>query len=117
MEDVMLELSGSWPAILITGPRQSGKTTMLKSLSAKENADREYVSLDDLDLRYMAKNDPKMFLRFHKPPVLIDEVQYAPEFFTYVKMHIDENHRPGGFWVIGNHLYISSHLLSINPKV
>jgi predicted AAA+ superfamily ATPase len=105
LEDVMLELSGSWPAILITGPRQSGKTTMLKALSAKENAGREYVSLDDLDLRYMAKNDPKMFLRLHKPPVLIDEVQYAPELFTYVKMHIDENHRPGGFWMTGSQIF------------
>ena len=46
----------------------------------------------------MAKNDPALFLQIHKPPVLIDEVQYAPELFTYIKIHIDEHHNPGDWY-------------------
>ena len=87
MEEIVLSLSKSWPVILLTGPRQAGKTTMLKQLAVRESTGREYVSLDDLNMREMAKNDPKMFLQLHKPPVLIDEVQYAPELFTYIKIH------------------------------
>lgn len=105
MEDVVLNLSKSWPAILLTGPRQAGKTTMLKELTRRENLGRKYVSLDDISVREMAKNDPKMFLQIHKPPVLIDEVQYAPELFTYIKISIDENHNPGDFWLTGSQVF------------
>jgi len=105
LEERILELSKSWSAILLTGPRQAGKTTMLRELAAKENIGREYVSLDDLNLREMAKTDPKMFLQLHKPPVLIDEVQYAPELFSYIKMHIDEYHNPGDFWLTGSQIF------------
>lgn len=109
MEKYIADLSKTWSAILLTGPRQSGKTTMLKSLAEKENIDREYVSLDDLTMREMAKNDPKMFLQLHKPPVLIDEVQYAPELFTYIKIHIDEHHNPGDFWLTGSQIFRLMH--------
>ncbi len=105
MENKILELSKSYSAILLTGPRQSGKTTMLRSLAERENISRKYVSLDDLNIREMAKNDPALFLQLHKPPVLIDEVQYAPELFTYIKIHIDENHNPGDFWMTGSQIF------------
>ena len=105
MENRILELSKSYSAILLTGPRQSGKTTMLRALSKEENKGREYVSLDDLTTRDMAKNDPALFLQIHKPPVLIDEVQYAPELFTYIKIHIDEHHNPGDFWMTGSQIF------------
>lgn len=105
MEQYIAQLSKSWPAVLLTGPRQSGKTTMLKSLAEKENAGRKYVSLDDLTMREMAKNDPKMFLQLHKPPVMIDEVQYAPELFTYIKIYIDEHRNPGDFWLTGSQVF------------
>ena len=105
LEDKVLSLSESYSAILITGPRQSGKTTMLKMLAEKENIGREYVTLDDLSVREMAKNDPAMFLQLHKPPVLIDEVQYAPELFTYIKIHIDKKHTPGDFWMTGSQIF------------
>ena len=105
MEDRILELSKSYSAILLTGPRQAGKTTMLRSLAEKENIGREYISLDDLTARDMAKIDPALFLQLHKPPVLIDEVQYAPELFTYVKIHIDEHHNPGDFWMTGSQIF------------
>lgn len=105
MEKHIVELSKSYSAILLTGPRQSGKTTMLRSLADKENKGREYVSLDDLATRDMAKNDPALFLQIHKPPVLIDEVQYAPELFTYIKIYIDEHHNPGDFWMTGSQIF------------
>lgn len=105
MENKILELSKSYSAILLTGPRQAGKTTMLRSLAEKENIGREYVSLDDLNVRDMAKNDPALFLQIHKPPVLIDEVQYAPELFTYIKIHIDKYHNPGDFWMTGSQIF------------
>ena len=105
MEQRVLELSRSYSAILLTGPRQSGKTTMLKTLAEKENIGREYVTLDDLTARDMAKNDPALFLQLHKPPMLIDEVQYAPELFTYIKIHIDEHQNPGDFWMTGSQIF------------
>ena len=105
MENRILELSRSYSAILLTGPRQAGKTTMLRELMKKENNGRQYVTLDDLTERDMAKNDPAMFLQLHRPPVLIDEVQYAPELFTYVKIHIDRCHNPGDFWMTGSQIF------------
>lgn len=105
LEDKVVSLSKSYSAILVTGPRQSGKTTMLKKLAEKENNGREYVTLDDLTTREMAKNDPAMFLQLHKPPVLIDEVQFAPELFTYIKIHIDKYHNPGDFWMTGSQIF------------
>ena len=78
---------------------------MLRSLAEKENIGRKYVTLDDLTERDMAKNDPALFLQLHKPPVLIDEVQYAPELFTYIKIHIDEHHNPGDFWMTGSQIF------------
>jgi len=105
IEQRITELSKTWSAILLTGPRQSGKTTMLKNLAEKENIGREYISLDDLTVREMAKNDPKMFLQLHKPPMIIDEVQYAPELFTYIKIHVDTYHNPGDFWLTGSQIF------------
>ncbi len=105
LEDKVLSLSKSYSAVLVTGPRQSGKTTMLKKLAEKENIGREYVTLDDLSVREVAKSDPAMFLQLHKPPVLIDEVQYAPELFTYIKIHIDRYHNPGDFWMTGSQIF------------
>ncbi|MGF7002544.1 putative AAA+ superfamily ATPase [Lachnospiraceae bacterium PFB1-21] len=105
MEDTFLRCSKEFSALLLTGPRQVGKTTMLQKLSAEENINREYVTLDDLTERELAINDPKMFLQIHKPPVFIDEVQYAPELFPYIKMHIDKHHNPSDFWLTGSQVF------------
>lgn len=105
MEQKVLRLSESFSALLITGPRQAGKTTMLRELAAREGIGRGYVSLDDLNMRDMAKNDPQLFLQLHRPPVIIDEVQYAPELFTYIKIHVDEYHESGAFWLTGSQIY------------
>lgn len=103
MEKIVLELSEQYPAILITGPRQVGKTTMLQNVM--EGSDRTYVSLDDLNIRALAKSDPAMFFQLYKTPIFIDEVQYAPELFTYIKIMIDKNKKPGEFWLTGSQIF------------
>lgn len=105
LETLLPRLSRTYGAILLTGPRQSGKTTMLKKLAEQEGAGRGYVTLDDLAERELATTDPKTFLQLYKPPILIDEVQYAPELFTYIKMHIDSFHKPGAFWLTGSQIF------------
>ena len=101
LEKIVLEVTKEYPVVLVTGPRQVGKTTMLQKLM--EGTDRGYVSLDDLHERTLAKTDPELFLQLHKPPVLIDEVQYAPELFTYIKIYADKNRSNGDFWLTGSH--------------
>ena len=103
LENVVSQVTKEYPVVLVTGPRQVGKTTMLQKLM--EGTERGYVTLDDLNERNIAKTDPELFLQLHKPPVLIDEVQYAPELFTYIKMHVDKNHEPGAFWLIGSQVF------------
>ena len=103
LEKVVLQVSKEYPVVLISGPRQVGKTTMLKKLM--EGTDRNYVTLDDLQERALAKNDPEMFLQLHKPPILIDEVQYAPELFSTIKLIVDKEHRKGDFWLTGSQIF------------
>ena len=103
LEKVVLEVTKEYPVVLVTGPRQVGKTTMLQKLM--EETDRNYVSLDDLNERNLAKTDPEMFLQLHKPPILIDEVQYAPELFVYIKIHVDKYHNAGDFWLTGSQVF------------
>lgn len=105
IENIVLRLSNQYASILITGPRQVGKTTMLQKLMAEEGKGRTYISLDDLQERQLAKNDPAMFFQLHQPPMFIDEVQYAPELFSYIKMHIDKTHNPGDFWLTGSQIF------------
>ena len=99
LEPKILSLSKEYSAILITGPRQVGKTTILRQLMQK---DRAYVTLDDLEDRAMAQNDPALFLQLHDRPILIDEVQYAPQLFSYIKIEIDNGADPGSFWLTGS---------------
>lgn len=103
LEKVVQQVTKEYPVVLVTGPRQVGKTTMLQKLM--EGTNRGYVSLDDLNERSLAKTDPELFLQLHKPPVLIDEVQYAPELFTYIKLHVDKHHVPGDFWLTGSQVF------------
>lgn len=105
MEKSVMELNEQYPVLLLTGPRQVGKTTMLEHLIEVEGKGRKKVSLDDLTLRELAKTDPKMFFQLYQPPLLIDEVQYAPELFPYIKIMVDERHQPGDFWLTGSQLF------------
>lgn len=103
LESVVKQVTEEYPVVLVTGPRQVGKTTMLQKMM--EGTDRRYVSLDDLNERSVAKNDPELFLQLHKPPVLIDEVQYAPELFAYIKIYVDSHQEPGAFWLTGSQVF------------
>jgi predicted AAA+ superfamily ATPase len=85
--------------VLITGPRQVGKTSLLEHL---REPDRVMVTLDDMNARALAKSDPPLFLQRFPPPVLIDEVQYAPELFPAIKLEVDRNPVPGGVWLTGS---------------
>ncbi len=107
-EDTAKEISGMFPVLLVTGPRQVGKTTMLRKLAEEEQAagiHRNYVTLDDPDVRFLAKNDPALFLQRYKPPVLIDEIQYATELLPYIKIHADSTHKPGDIWITGSQVF------------
>ena len=107
LETVVAEVTREYPVVLVTGPRQVGKTTMLQKLM--DGTNRNYVSLDDMNERALAKSDPELFLQLHKPPVLIDEVQYAPELFTYIKISVDTDHEPGAFWLTGSQVFKLMH--------
>jgi predicted AAA+ superfamily ATPase len=99
LADTVCSVSKSFPVLLLTGPRQVGKTTLLQELSEPS---RNYVTLDDLDQRMLAQNDPALFLQTYKPPIIIDEVQYAPNLFSYIKIHTDTHNENGVFWLIGS---------------
>lgn len=102
METLVGELTKEYSCILVCGPRQVGKTTMLKNIMAEN---RSVISLDDLEERKLAKTDPAMFLTLHPAPILIDEVQYAPELFSYIKMAIDNGAPAGSFWLTGSQTF------------
>lgn len=102
LKNKVIEISKTFPIVLILGPRQVGKTTLFKQCLEKENSDRKYISLDDVQIRSLAKNDPELFLETYKFPLLIDEVQYAPELFPYLKIIADREHKNGIFWLTGS---------------
>ena len=95
----IISLSKQMPALLVCGPQQVGKTTLLKTIAEPE---RQYVSFDDLSLRELAKNDPKLFLKQFKAPLIIDEIQYVPELLSYIKMEIDNSNKSGMYWLTGS---------------
>ena len=108
VEDTIVRVSNMFPVLLVTGPRQVGKTTLLQKLSdeQKENSiERKYVTLDDPDARYLAKHDPALFLQRYTPPVLIDEIQYATELLPYIKMSVDRSRQKGDFWLTGSQVF------------
>jgi len=103
MEETFLRVSNFFKVVLVTGPRQVGKTTMMKKLM--EGTDRKYVTLDDIPMRTLAKSDPETFIKTFAPPVFIDEVQYAPELFSYIKIQVDERQKKGDFWLSGSQVF------------
>jgi predicted AAA+ superfamily ATPase len=102
IEDTVLRFSKQFRVVLVTGPRQCGKTTMLKHL-AEEG--REYVTLDDPNQRLAARSDPAWFVETHEPPMLIDEIQYAPEILPYIKMKVDADQAKGAYWLTGSQTF------------
>lgn len=92
-------LSRQFPALVLTGARQTGKTTLLRSLFPGHH----YVSLDLPSAAELAERDPESFLAQHPPPLLVDEVQYAPGLFRHLKIAIDaDRHSMGRFILTGS---------------
>ena len=108
LEQKIIEINQDYSCLLLTGPRQVGKTTMLEHLM--EGTNRTKVTLDDTEERKFAKRDPQLFLEMHPAPVLIDEVQYAPELFSFLKIKIDNGADPGSYWLTGSQ---SFHLMEL----
>ena len=87
-----------YPVVMVTGPRQSGKTTLCRT----ELPDLPYVSLEGLDVRAYAREDPRGFLREYRDGAVIDEVQRAPDLTSYLQGEVDENPTPGRFVLTGS---------------
>ena len=102
IKNTILQASETFPVVLLTGPRQVGKSTLLESLA---EPDRKRVSLDNPTVRALAQKDPELFLQRYSPPVLIDEVQYAPELFPFIKILVDSRKQNGDFWLTGSQMF------------
>ncbi|MBQ7433226.1 MAG: ATP-binding protein [Lachnospiraceae bacterium] len=104
IEQQLSYLSEHFPAVVITGARQTGKTTLVKHLM-DANPEMTYVTLDYPRIRDLARTDPELFLQQYPAPIIIDEIQYAPELLPYVKIRIDENRVPGQFFLTGSQMF------------
>ena len=102
IEKSLRRISDTFPVMLLTGPRQVGKSTLLKKMAG---SDRKIVSLANITTRSFAKTEPELFLQRYSPPVMIDEVQYAPELFDHIKEHVDSHDTVGGFWLTGSQTF------------
>ena len=100
LERKFLHMSESFKAVMVVGARQVGKSTMLRHLAEGQN--RTYVSMDDTQLRSLAQTEPRLFLQTYRPPILIDEVQKAPELFEEIKIICDSSGERGQFWLTGS---------------
>lgn len=98
IEDLITETSRHFGVVLITGARQVGKSTVFRHCD--EN--RTYVSLDNPTIRELAINEPQLFIQRYPAPVIIDEIQYAPELLPYIKIEVDTNKESGAYWLTGS---------------
>lgn len=106
MEDIIRDSAKTRKAVLVTGARQSGKSTLLKKLYPN----RAEVTFDDPYEEDQARNNPEMFMMLHEPPVMFDEVQYVPELFRYIKMKCDASEVNGLFMLSGSQPF---HLMEL----
>jgi predicted AAA+ superfamily ATPase len=97
IEPIVERASREFSAVVLTGPRQSGKTTLLKHLFSGSH---KYVSLEPPDIRAIAETNPRGFLDNYKPPVIFDEIQYAPSLLPYIKEQIDSNRESKGQYIL-----------------
>ena len=103
---ILRKAGGQFPVLLITGPRQVGKTTCLRHSAEPQ---RTYVTLDDPQARMLAREDPGLFLQRFAAPVLIDEIQYAPELLPLIKIAVDSHADKGDYWLTGSQQF---HLMA-----
>ncbi len=99
LETTLHRVLRTFPALVVTGPRQSGKTSLLRRIGRSTHA---FVSLEDTDRRQLAAADPRRFLRDHPPPLIVDEIQYAPDLLSYIKTAIDQDRKPGRWLMSGS---------------
>ena len=103
IEQVINEYKEQFPILLLTGPRQVGKSTLFKELF---RAEYKYFSLDDPILKEQIVNDPRLFLKNNPEKLIIDEVQYAPSIFPYLKMKVDKNREDGMYLMTGSQAFV-----------
>lgn len=99
-----------YPIIMVTGPRQVGKSTMLKHIT--KDSGFTYVTLDYPQLRTLAKSDPELFLQQYKAPLLIDEIQYAPELLPFIKIRVDKENNNGMYILTGSQMFLTMKNIS-----
>ncbi len=102
LERKIKQLATGYPVIVLTGPRQSGKTTLVKKIFPE----KKYVSLENLDTREFARKDPRGFLKTHSHGVIIDEAQNVPELFSYIQEIVDTNKKPCEFILTGSQNFL-----------
>lgn len=113
LERFIRKANAQFPILMLSGPRQVGKTTLLKTLSEQSGAPtRRYVSLDNPLLLTLAREEPALFLQRFPPPLMIDEIQYAPGLFPYLKEAVDTHGEKGMYWLTGSQPFHLMHNVS-----
>lgn len=104
MESKLKYLANHFPVVIVCGARQVGKTTLLNQIR-EENGQIQYVTLDYPRIRALAKEDPELFLQQYQPPIIIDEIQYAPELLSYIKIRTDQVQQNGMYYLTSSQMF------------